>query len=81
MYFGNQLLTGPLRYSPDIWKMVEPIVEFPYEPGTYLVCEPSGQQSQWNVGSRLKLIKVLGEGSFSCVCLARDEATGDLVRV
>ena len=59
--------------------------ESPYEPGLWFV-EPepgSTRQSigstQWQCGPRYSLVKVLGYGSFSTVCLARDAATGELV--
>ena len=59
--------------------------ESPYEPGLWFV-EPepgSTRQSigstQWQCGPRYALHRVLGYGSFSTVCLARDAGTGELV--
>eukprot|EP00798_Chlamydomonas_sp_ICE-L_P021363 gene21363-28302_t len=49
----------------------------PYEPGLFLVREPSGTETQWDVGERYNVMKPLGEGSFSCVCLATDKTTGE----
>ncbi|RMZ56226.1 hypothetical protein APUTEX25_002416 [Auxenochlorella protothecoides] len=43
--------------------------------------EPGGiiGSQQWQVGTRYRLEKVLGYGSFSCVCLATDTQTGEKV--
>eukprot|EP01026_Neomeris_dumetosa_P018711 TRINITY_DN1737_c0_g1_i7.p1 TRINITY_DN1737_c0_g1~~TRINITY_DN1737_c0_g1_i7.p1 ORF type:complete len:396 (+),score=38.93 TRINITY_DN1737_c0_g1_i7:320-1507(+) len=46
----------------------------PYEKGVYMV---KGQQ--WVVGERYSLLKTLGEGSFSQVCLAMDNVDGEKV--
>ncbi|KIZ01795.1 hypothetical protein MNEG_6170 [Monoraphidium neglectum] len=46
------------------------------EPGVYYV---SG--STWSVGNRYSLLKQLGEGSFSQVCLAVDKETQEKVAV
>ncbi|KAG1665299.1 hypothetical protein FOA52_015876 [Chlamydomonas sp. UWO 241] len=51
----------------------------PYEPSSYFVREPDGQESTWAVGSRYRLVKVLGQGGFSCVVLAEDTTTGEQV--
>ena len=37
------------------------------------------QGDMWKVGQRYELIRVLGKGSFSVVCLAHDKQTKDLV--
>uniref|UniRef100_A0A7R9Z669 Protein kinase domain-containing protein n=1 Tax=Chlamydomonas euryale TaxID=1486919 RepID=A0A7R9Z669_9CHLO len=49
------------------------------EPGTYFVTEPRGATNCWQVGTRYRLLRVLGQGSFSCVCLAEDAETGEQV--
>eukprot|EP00887_Chlorella_sp_A99_P000345 scaffold13.g345.t1 len=65
--------------------MTEGIRESSYEPGVWFVPPEPGttQQSigsqQWKVGNRYTLKKVLGYGSFSAVCLAVDNATGEQV--
>jgi len=54
----------------------------PYEKGLYFVDPEPGSTLQsigtteWNVGERYELVKVLGYGSFSCVCLAKDMYDG-----
>ena len=54
----------------------------PYEKGLYFVDPEPGstQQSigstEWKVGDRYELLKVLGYGSYSCVCLAKDVYDG-----
>lgn len=54
----------------------------PYEKGLYFVDPEPGstQQSigstEWKVGERYELVKVLGYGSYSCVCLAKDMYDG-----
>lgn len=50
--------------------------ESPYEPGTYFVRGPHGGEQQWVVGPRYQLLRVIGSGSFSVVCLARDTRQG-----
>lgn len=35
--------------------------------------------TEWNIGTRYTLYKVLGYGSNSCVCLATDTTTGEKV--
>jgi len=52
------------------------IKESPYEPGCYFV----GDQ-QWKVPPRYKLLKVLGRGSFSFVCLAEDTEANEQVAI
>ena len=42
--------------------------------GAYVV-----EGSLWKVGTRYELIRVIGKGSFSVVCLARDKKTQELV--
>ena len=44
--------------------------------GAYIV-----EGCMWKVGIRYELLKVLGKGSFSVVCLARDKKTGEHVAV
>ncbi|GAX80900.1 hypothetical protein CEUSTIGMA_g8335.t1 [Chlamydomonas eustigma] len=51
----------------------------PYEDGVYFVKEPGGKESTWVVGQRYHLVKILGHGSFSCVVLAVDRASGEQV--
>lgn len=57
----------------------------PYEPGLYFVDPEPGTtlqsigQQQWQLGTRYELLKVLGYGSFSAVCLALDKETGEKV--
>ena len=57
----------------------------PYEPGLYFVSPEPGTTRQsigtteWKVGERYTLEKVLGYGSFSCVCLAHDNYTGEKI--
>ncbi|PSC67989.1 Mitogen-activated kinase 14 isoform A [Micractinium conductrix] len=56
----------------------------PYEAGLYFVPPESGttlqdHSTQWQVGSRYSLLKVLGYGSYSAVCLAVDNTTGERV--
>ncbi len=54
----------------------------PYEKGLYFVDPEPGstQQSigstEWKVGDRYELVQVLGYGSYSCVCLAKDVYDG-----
>ncbi|KAL4514063.1 hypothetical protein Ndes2526A_g09121 [Nannochloris sp. 'desiccata'] len=61
------------------------ILASPYESGLYFVSPEPGTTLQsigtteWKVGQRYKLQKVLGYGSFSCVCLAIDTITGERV--
>jgi len=55
--------------------MVE-IRESPYEPGCYFV-----GQHQWKIPPRYKLLKVLGSGSFSYVCLAEDREANEQVAI
>lgn len=50
------------------------IVKSKYEEGVYVV-----DGDAWNVGDRYQLEKVLGGGSFSQVCLAKDKETGGYV--
>eukprot|EP00798_Chlamydomonas_sp_ICE-L_P027609 gene27609-7246_t len=57
------------------------VVPSQYETGVYLVHEPGGKQTQWSVGARYNVIRPLGEGSFSCVCLAHDNLTGEKVAI
>eukprot|EP00193_Tetraselmis_chui_P013625 CAMPEP_0177795754 /NCGR_PEP_ID=MMETSP0491_2-20121128/26411_1 /TAXON_ID=63592 /ORGANISM="Tetraselmis chuii, Strain PLY429" /LENGTH=265 /DNA_ID=CAMNT_0019318625 /DNA_START=357 /DNA_END=1155 /DNA_ORIENTATION=+ len=52
------------------------IRESPYEPGCYFV----GDQ-QWRIPARYKLLKVLGNGSFSFVCLAHDTDKDEKVAI
>ncbi|KFM24195.1 Mitogen-activated protein kinase 14 [Auxenochlorella protothecoides] len=65
--------------------MSESIRASPYEPGLYFVSPEPGTtlqsigSQQWQVGTRYRLEKVLGYGSFSCVCLATDTQTGEKV--
>lgn len=42
-------------------------------------CLPCCSQPRPQIGSRYSLLRVLGYGSFSSVCLAVDEATGEQV--
>lgn len=54
--------------------MASGIRESPYEPGCYFV----GDQ-QWRIPARYRLLKVLGSGSFSFVCLAHDSEADEKV--
>eukprot|EP00889_Picochlorum_renovo_P005447 jgi/Picre1/32477/NNA_007823.t1 len=57
----------------------------PYEEGLYFVDPEPGSTMQsigsmeWKVGSGYELIRVLGYGSYSCVCLAKSRVDGGLV--
>lgn len=66
--------------------MTDPLIQAsPYQAGLYFVSPQPGTtlqsigMTEWQVGSRYKLLRVLGYGSFSCVCLALDTATGEEV--
>lgn len=66
--------------------MTDPLIRpSPYQVGLYFVSPQPGTtlqsigMTEWQVGSRYKLLRVLGYGSFSCVCLALDTATGEEV--
>jgi mitogen-activated protein kinase 1/3 len=66
--------------------MTDPLIRrSPYQAGLYFVSPQPGTtlqsigMTEWQVGSRYKLLRVLGYGSFSCVCLALDTATGEEV--
>lgn len=55
-----------------------------YEPGLWFVSAEPGTTlqdhgTQWQIGSRYTLVRVLGYGSFSAVCLAVDQETGEKV--
>ncbi|KAL3143658.1 hypothetical protein ABBQ38_002453 [Trebouxia sp. C0009 RCD-2024] len=52
------------------------VTKSPYESGVYFV---RGQT--WQTGERYELLKQLGSGSFSEVCLADDRSTGEKVAV
>ena len=53
------------------------VEKLPYEgDGAFVV-----QGDMWKVGTRYELIRPLGKGSFSVVCLARDKKTEALVAV
>ena len=52
--------------------------ESPYEKGTYFVRGKHGEQA-WAVGPRYQLLSIIGAGSFSVVCLARDLKHGQLI--
>ncbi|QDZ25586.1 serine/threonine protein kinase [Chloropicon primus] len=55
--------------------VVSDVEKLPYEgDGAFTV-----QGDMWKVGKRYELIRSLGKGSFSVVCLARDLKTGELV--
>jgi len=56
--------------------MTSGIRESPYEPGCYFV----GDQ-QWRIPARYRLLKVLGSGSFSFVCLAHDSEADEKVAI
>ncbi|KAL4422575.1 hypothetical protein ABPG75_008772 [Micractinium tetrahymenae] len=62
----------------------EGIRKSPYEEGLYFVQPERGttlqdHSTQWQVGARYSLLKILGYGSYSAVCLALDQTTGEKV--
>ncbi|KAL4424747.1 hypothetical protein ABPG77_000090 [Micractinium sp. CCAP 211/92] len=62
----------------------EGIRKSPYEEGLYFVRPEQGttlqdHSTQWQVGARYSLLKILGYGSYSAVCLAMDHTTGEKV--
>lgn len=66
-------------------ELAEGIRKSPYEEGLYFVKPESGttlqdHSTQWQVGARYSLIKILGYGSYSAVVLALDHTTGEKVR-
>ncbi|KAI7839130.1 hypothetical protein COHA_007133 [Chlorella ohadii] len=61
-----------------------PVRKSPYEPGLFFVSPEPGttlqdHSTQWQVGERYELLKVLGYGSYSAVVLALDRSTGEKV--
>eukprot|EP00884_Botryococcus_braunii_P021833 jgi/Botrbrau1/8333/Bobra.0081s0022.1 len=55
--------------KPEVYKST-------YSKGVWFV-----QGQEWRVGERYELLKLVGSGSFSSVCLANDSLTGEKVAI